>query len=188
MILFLRRVPILRSLLSVLAVLLLTMIAVASGGANVAIISGVVGVFIVFAWVLHIFEFEKRQTQQLWLLKTAPVSGRQILGARFCFICVLACLNGIVLSLAGMAASRDLVSILILPTSLVLLSVVLALLATGILFSTWPYHRVGEYLFVLICAAAIALGLAMPPLGLVVVPLAAVFFRRGMDRLEAMEI
>jgi hypothetical protein len=188
MILFLRRVPILHLLLSVLAILLLTMIAVAAGGANVAIISGAVGGFIVFAWVLHVFEFEKRQTQQLWLLKTAPVSGGQILGARFCFICVLACLNGIVLSLAGMVASRDPMSILILPTSLVLLSVVLALLATGILFSTWPYFRLGEYLFVIICAVAIALGSAMPPLGLVVVLLAVAFLRRGMGRLEAMEI
>jgi hypothetical protein len=188
MILFLRRVPILHIFLSVLAILLLTMIAVAAGGANAAIISGVVGGFIVFAWVLHIFEFEKRQTQQLWLLKTAPVSGRQILGARFFFICVLAGLNGIVLSLAGMAASGDSMSILILPTSLVLLSVVLALLATGILFSTWPSFRLGEYVFVIICAAALALGSVMPPLGLVVLLLAVVFFSRGVGRLEAMEI
>ena len=107
-ILLLRQFPLLHCLLSGLAILILSFTVYAQAGAHVAVLIGVFGVSIMFIWALFVFEFEKKQLKQMWILKTYPLSSKQIWRSKFLFILSLAGVNCILLLVPTLIGRLDL--------------------------------------------------------------------------------
>lgn len=187
-ILILRQFPVLQCIVSLIAILILSFIMIAQEGNNTAIIFSVFSVFIIFIWTLYVFEFDKKQIHQMWILKVNPLSSKQIWKSKVSFIVLLVGINCFFLLIPALIRGFDL-SVASLSIGFVIIQGLLfSFLAISILFVTYPFFKVGEYMYVILFAIFYSIVLIFPFWLIIIIPIVFFNYRKGLSHIEQMEL
>ncbi|SYZ72084.1 membrane hypothetical protein [Candidatus Zixiibacteriota bacterium] len=188
-ILLIRQWPYTQSVVTFILLIFVTAVLFAQAGNNALVIVASFGGFVIFSWSTLVFAFDKRQWAGFWMMRSAPLTGRQIWLSRFYLLLLMtiiaALLYLIPMVIGGCTVAQLTVSLVVLVAE----AVAFSLLANGLLFVTLPHYRTGEYLFAIFTAIGIALGVSLP---IILPPLLIIIlimnFRKGVERIETMEL
>jgi len=188
-VLLLCRWPVLQSVLTAVILILLSAILYAKSGSSAAIIVGFLGGFIIFSWSVLPFVFEDRQSSCLWLLKSQPLTGREIWWSKYLFILLIFAVM-ILLFLIPMLIGRCSLESLIAALGILMAQAVfLAFLVVSVLFVAMPHYKAGEYFFTFLAALGVVLAVSFPlVLPIIFIPFVIINFNKGVSRFEQMEL
>jgi ABC-2 family transporter protein len=188
-VLLIRQWPIMQSVLTAAILAFLSAILFVQGGNNAVAVIGILGGFIIFAWAVLPFTFERKQSGCFWLLRSHPVTAREIWWSRYLFIMLLIgaviFLFLIPMLIGGCTAGQitGLLGILFAQAA------TCVLLAVGLLYAMFPYYQAGEYLFAAFIVIGTVVGVSFPlALPVIFVPFIIMYFKRGIRRIDEIGI